>query len=52
MAGIFLHPLLIITTIIALFAYALHVLLVIIIIVISRIISWLGNLSGRNGGDK
>jgi hypothetical protein len=41
--------LLIITTIIALFANAPHLLLVIVVIVISGIIHWFGSFSGRNG---
>jgi hypothetical protein len=44
--------LLVITTIIALFAYALHIILIIVVVIISRIISWLGSFSSRNSGDE
>jgi hypothetical protein len=47
----FLHPRLVITTIIALFANAPHLLLVIVVVIISGIISWFGSFSGRNGGN-
>jgi hypothetical protein len=48
----FLHPLLVINTIIAFFANAWHVLLVIVIVITSGIISWFGSFSSsNNGGD-